>query len=487
MNRMHVLLVMPWVASAKYARWLTVLFVGVASIVAAAFAVTGESHVHRTGFILALAFAVWALWGSCLGANIQLARNARDLCLPRMQRAADLSLLLFAAISLTVPAGLCWILGVTPLLAAAVFVVAAASGLAYMLLPFWMGLPLVTATVMGVMTYGLDVRMSTWWALAVSLTAFDVFRWWQLRSASAVARDGMNAAAVFWHYRQDAMANGGWFAVSQRLLQERVTAPVHTELRDIDPRHAVASIRFALGGVGMPKPFASRLKDIGRLLVYVMAFMLLFVLAPLVTSPVAASGRVVHWLSPLLTFASLMVSCTAVTLFAGRSRSMWRKTDAELPLLALLPGLGDADSVKRSTLLAVFAPPVVFLACACAVLCLATLALPATPWAYVALMLCCSGALVLTVAVTLASLAGTPMHTAGYVLLYIVQLVLSMLVLMKAMPTDQYHGPHPEQFGVIPVWLLVVWGVYLLVLAILAVHGARELRDRPHAFLPNTA
>jgi hypothetical protein len=58
-----------------------------------------------------------------------------------------------------------------------------------------------------------------------------------------------------------------------------------------------------------------------------------------------------------------------------------------------------------------------------------------------------------------------------------------MLLLIKAMPTDRYHGAHPEQLGVIPAWLLVLWSIYLLVLAVLAVHGARELRKRPHAFL----
>jgi uncharacterized membrane protein len=79
------------------------------------------------------------------------------------------------------------------------------------------------------------------------------------------------------------------------------------------------------------------------------------------------------------------------------------------------------------------------------------------------------------------------MPTLEYVFWYIVQLVLSMLVLMKAMPTDQYHGPHPEQFGVVPAWLLALWAVHLLALGVLAVHGGRALRERPHAFLANTA
>lgn len=485
MNRLGTLLVMPWVASAKYARLLAVLFVGGALVIACAMAITGEAGIHREVFILVLGFAVWSLWGAYLGANLQMARNARDLCLPRMQRDADLSLLLFAVLSLALPVALCWLLDVTPVLAAAVFIAAAALGLAYMLLPLWIGFPLVIAFVWGTMAHGLGGNVPAWWGLAVVLAGFDVLRWSQLRTAPEVRREGMGAAAVFYCYRQDAMANGGWFGFGQRFLQEHVTVPPHVKLDGVGPRHAVASIRFALGGFGMPKPFASRLQDIGRLLVFVWVFVLLGILAPLLASPEPTGNFTLHWLSPLLTFGSLLTCCTVVNIFAGRTRVLWRKTDAELPLLALLPGLGDAESGKHSTMTALLVPATVFLACTCAVLCAATLALPATPWAYVALILSCAGALVLVIAVALASLAGKPMHTVGYVLFYAAQLVLSMLVLIKAMPTDQYHGAHPALIGVVPVWLLVLWGLYLTVLIVFATQGGRALRDRPHAFLAN--
>jgi hypothetical protein len=477
---------MPWVASARYARLLAVLFIGGALIVASAMAVTGEAHAHRQTFILVLGFAVLSLWGSYLGANLMMVRSARELCLPRMQHDADLSLLLFVVPSLALPVALCWMLGATPLLVAAVFTVAAALGFAYMLLPLWLGFPLLMAVVFTIMTHGLNESLWACWGAAAVLAVIDALRWWQLRTATEVPRDGMRAAALFYSYRHDAMANGGWFGFAQRFLPERVTVPLHAELRGVGPHHIVGSIRFALGGFGMPKPFASRLQDIGRLLAFVWLFVLFGLLAPLLASPAHAGGArgiLLHWGSPLLTFGSLMTCCVAVNVFAGRARALWRKPDAELPLLALLPGLGSGAAGKRSAVTALLAPPVVFLACTCAVLCIATLALHTTAWAYASLALCCAGALVLIVAVTLASLAGRPMHTIEYVFWYIVQLVLSTLVLMKAMPTDQYHGPHPEQFGVVPAWLLVAWGVYLLVLTLFAINSAREMRRRPHAFL----
>ncbi len=490
MNRLGVLLLMPWVASARYARLLAMLFIGGALIIACAMAVTGEAHAHREIFILALGFAVFSLWGSYLGSNLMLVRSARELCLPRMQHDADLSLLLFAVPSLALPVALCWMLGARPLLAAAVFTAAAALGLAYMLLPLWIGFPLLMATVFTVMTHGLNESLLACWGAAVVLVVIDVLRWWQLRTATEVPRDGVRAAALFYSYRRDAMANGGWFGFAQRFLQERITVPRHAELRNVGPHHIVGSIRFALGGFGMPKPFASRLQDLGRLLAFVWVFVLFGLLAPLLASPAHTGGTrgiLLHWGSPLLTFGSLMTCCVAVNVFAGRARALWRKPDAELPLLALLPGLGSGAAGKRSAVTALLAPPIVFLACTCAVLCIATLALHTTAWAYASLALCCAGALVLIVAVTLTSLGGRPMHTVEYVFWYIVQLVLSMLVLMKTMPADQYHGPHPEQFGVVPAWLLALWAVHLLTLGVLAVHSGRALRERPHAFLANTA
>jgi hypothetical protein len=486
MNRLGTLLLMPWVASARYARLLAGLFIGGALLVASTMAVTGEAHAHREVFILVLGFAVWSLWGSYLGSNLMMVRSARELCLPRMQHDADLSLLLFAIPSLALPVALCWMFGATPLLAAAVFTAAAALGLAYMLLPLWIGFPLLMATVFTIMTHGLDESLLACWSAAVVLVVVDVLRWWQLRTAIDVPRNGPRAAALFYGYRREAMANGGWFGFAQRFLPERVTVPRHAELRGLGPRHIVASIRFALGGFGMPKPFASRLQDIGRLLAFVWIFVLLGLLAPLLSSPAHAGGVhgiVLHWGSPLLTFGSLMTCCVAVNVFAGRTRALWRNPDAELPLLALLPGLGIGAAGKRFAAIAVLAPPSVFLACTYAALCIATLVLHATAWAYAALALCCAGALAQIVAVTLASLAGRPMPTLEYVFWYIVQLVLSMLVLMKAMPTDQYHGPHPEPSGMVPAWLLAAWATYLFVLTLLAINSAREMRARPHAFL----
>lgn len=492
MKRLHLLLVMPWVASPLYTRLIAALAVGGALVVALVIAAAGRMHAHadwRYAFILALGFAVWALWSSYLATSLQLARDARELCLPRIARGADHGLLLFAALSIGLPTLACWALGAPPALAAATFVLAAALGLAYMLLPFYFGFPLVMAVFTVLVARGLATVVASWWMLIPALVAFDVWRWWRLRTAAFVRKDGLAAAAVFYCYRRDAMRNGGWHSLSQTFLQHSVKNAMPLDLRGIGSGRPVNSLRLALGGFGMPKPFMARLLDAGRLLLFLLVFALLVITMQLFGPDAPVENAMAlrkHWVSPLLIYGGVMTGAVAVAAFASRMRSLWRKPDAELPLLALLPGLGQSDAAKRATLLAALVPAAVFLAITGCVLCAGASEVGATAWAYVSLALCCAGALVLIVAATLASLGGRPMHTVEYVLLYIAQLVLSTLVLIKAMPTDQYHGPHSELIGVVPAWLLVLWGVYLVTLAILAVHGARELRARPHTFLANT-
>lgn len=82
MNRLHVLLMMPWLSPAKFARLLAMLFVCSALIVAVALAATGGTHVHRNAFILVLGLVLWSLWSSRLAANLQQSVHARSCTTP---------------------------------------------------------------------------------------------------------------------------------------------------------------------------------------------------------------------------------------------------------------------------------------------------------------------------------------------------------------------------------------------------------------------
>ncbi|HXE66770.1 MAG TPA: hypothetical protein VN630_06995 [Rhodanobacteraceae bacterium] len=490
MNRVHVLLVMPWVASPLYTRLIAALAVSGALAVAVMIALAGWMHAYadwQHALIFVLGFAVWMLWSSYVATSLQLARDARDLRLPRIARGADHCLLLFAALSIGLPALACWALGVPVALATATCVLAAALGLAYMLLPFYVGFPLVMAVFIALTAHGLAASVASWWILIPALVVFDALRWWQLRVAASVRKDGLAAATVFYCYRRDAMRSGGWRSLSQTFLQSPMKA-MALNLHGIGPGHPVNSLRLALGGFGMPKSFVARLQDVWRLLAFLLVFALFFIAMQLFGPGVHSGNAVVvrrYWISPLLIYGGVMASVVSVTAFASRTRSLWRKLDAELSLLALLPGLGKPDAAKRITVLASLAPATVFLAIVCCVLCAGAIEVDATAWAYVSVVLCCVGAFALIAASTLESLGGSPIHTAGYVLLYCAFTALASIVLSISLPANQYHGAHPELIGVVPAWLFVAWSAYLLVLAVLAVHGARELRKRSHAFLAN--
>ena len=489
MNRLRLLFTMPWVASAKYARLFMVLSVGGLLAAATAIAAAGLTHAFPRwshAFVVVIGVAIWVLWSSYVPASLQLARNARDLCLPRITRDADLSLLVFAVISVVLPIVLCGLSGAPWLATSELFVCAAASALAYLLLPFYLGLPLVLALVLLVLPYTPATTPAIWPWLTGLLPAIALWRWWHLRRADTVQMEGWNAAALFYCYRQDAMRNGGLLNFSQAFLQRQLGEPGGVDLHRVGPDRPITAMRLALGGPGMPKPLATRVRDAGLLLVYVLMFALLSLLQLAFGAHAylqSAGAFRLHWIPPLLIYLGMLTCCLGVSMSGGRVRTLWRKQDAELPLLALLPGLGSTEDSKRHALGAILFPLGAFLAVTAVVLCAGAFAVAAKPWTYLAVGFCCGGAFALAAAITLNTLGGKSIEVAGYVILYLGLLVLVALTLIAGLPND--YGPHSERFGVLPAWLLLCWTGFLTLLGGMAFHGWRGLQRRPHPFLAN--
>lgn len=470
------------------------MVVGAAVATAIGIAIAGAAHAYphwSHAFILAVGLAIAWLWASYLCANLQLARDAHDLCLPRIEHDTDFCLLWFAVLSIALPILACRLTGVDPSLASAVFVAAAAIGLAYALLPFYVGLPLVMAIFLLAVTNRLALPTSLLWGFLAALAAFDLWRWWRLRHATSVQRDGWNAALVFYCYQQDSVRSGGWFSLERAFLRNCLGTPSHLDLRGIGPRAPVASLRLALGGLGMPKPLPAHLRDLAHVLGYALAIPLLFLALQGViphprSEPVARVIRL-HWIAPFLANCCVFSCCAVVFAFAGRCRALWRKADAELPLLSLLPGLGTAQQVKLHAALALLMPAGLVVAGIAAVLCLGAAGIGAGAWMYVSIWICCVGAFSLVVTSTLTVLGGKPMETATYVSLYVGLIALSILMVSLSLAPYAYHGPHPERIGVPPAWLWILWGAYFCVSGWLAREGRMALRERPHAFLSNAS
>lgn len=494
MNRLRLLLWMPWVASAKYSRLFAALAIGGLFAAATTIAATGLAHASLRwshACALAIGVAIWMLWSSYVPASLQLARNAHDLRLPRIPRDADLSLLLFVAISVVMPIVLCGLSGAPWLATSELFVCAAASGLAYILLPFYLGLPLVLTLVLLALSHALALHAlattpAIWPWLTGLLSIIALWRWWHLRRADTVQMEGWNAAALFYCYRQDTMRNGGWQNFSQAFLQRQLGDPGKVDFHGVGPDRPITAMRFALGGPGIPKPFATRVRDAGLLLTYVLllASLILF-LQGLDAHAYAQSAYTlrVHWISPLLIYLGVLMCSLGVSTSGGRVRTVWRKRDAELPLLALLPGLGSTLDSKRHVLGAVLLPAGVFLAGIAAILCMGALAVTAKPWTFLAMGLCCGGAFALAAAVTLDTLGGKSIGTAIYATLYLGLFVFVVLTLAVGLPND--YGPHADRFGILPLWLLLCWAGFFVLLGGMALRGWRGLQRRPHPFLAN--
>ncbi|HET7932127.1 MAG TPA: hypothetical protein VFL63_12170 [Rhodanobacteraceae bacterium] len=490
MKRLRLLLAMPWVASASVCRWVTAALIGVALLVAVICLAIGAA-LPASGYLVTgtnvLAFSVWFLWSGYIPANLQLARDAQVLRLPRIGRAADHSLLLFIVVGWVVPVLVCWAIGVPQPFATEILGVAAAAGMAYLMLPLYLGITLTVALAVLLTARGGDLPDAGWLALGIPLIVFDAWRWWRLRSARAVRVDSAHAAAVFYIYHLYKLrrASGGYTDANLSVIQRQLSNPGRVTVHGLGPARPVTALRFALGGLAMPKPASARLRDAGLLAIYLAIFVLLFVMpqALFPSWPHDAAFIRLHWLSPLLLYTGILTCILGVTLFAGRTLSVWRKPDAELALLALLPGLGTAGQQRGRLLRALLLPAAVFLIGATAAWCVVAAAIHTSAWAYIAIGICALGSFTLVAAITFETLGHRTVHVAAYLLSLGVAFLLALFLLQASLPSFEHTRQALHHPGVPPAWVVVAWMLFLLIAGSFACKGWLELRRRPHPFL----
>lgn len=490
MKRLGQLLTMPWVASAAGSRLIAAGVIGLALLMAAVCLALGAA-LPGSGYLVTgtnfLAFGVWFLWSGYIPANLQLARDARTLCLPRIARDADRSLLLFIGVGVIAPIALCWALGAPQPYASAILAVAAAAGLAYLMLPLYVGIALTTALAVWLTSRGGDLSAAAWFSLALPLIAFDAWRWWRLRVARSVRTDGAGAATVFYMYHLYKVRRScaGFPLLTQSFTQRQFSNPGRIALHGLGPKYPVTALRFALGGPAMPKSAVARLRDTGLLAIYLLAFVLLFVLPQALFTdwPRNATYVRLHWLSPLLLYTGILTSILGVTLFAGRTLSVWRKPDAELALLALLPGLGSPAQSRREVLCALLLPAGAFLVGATALWCVVAAAIHTGPWAFAAIAICAIGTFALVAAITFQTLGHHAVHMAAYVVSLAVVFLLALILLQFCLPTFEHTRWALQHPGVPPAWIIVAWSIFLIATISFVIKGWRELRRRPHPFL----
>ncbi|MDE2156781.1 MAG: hypothetical protein KGJ32_12935 [Xanthomonadaceae bacterium] len=477
-------LLLPWQVAHVAVRWLALALFGAAVVGATAFGIFSHQPDMwvRTAGVIGVAEAL--IGSSCLMNPVLLAIDAHQLRMPGIERQAMAGVLLNGVLGSFAPAVVIgWFSG--HVLVLAVFVALfCVGGFLWSLLPRYAGLVLYLAA--------LKATMFTSWvpgpgkahflawalpALVLGLVLVAVcWRRWVLapnpyrmsRRSPPVLRLGLGAAVAGRGPHSQLNRRHPW-------LQARA------DLRGCGPRHPVRSLRVALGGSYQPLTTMGWLRQ--SVLVIAAVAMLVAWIAVMILQGEAARtfSGILH--SDAMTFlvaGGVCVSIIYASSCLGHLRLRWSCVNAELPLLALLPGLG--TGVKRDLLRASLWPPLRILLLA------ALLAL--------ALVTRLSGR-----AEVFALLA--PISAAGYLVAFTLLIFSGQrpgrwtMLGLNSLGLLLFGGglfalPFSSTGGASALSVVLLWGLFLIAwLALAAILlwsarlGWRGLQRRPHPFLSN--
>ena len=486
--RLYRVLLTPWVATPRFSRWLLVFML--------ALLVLGDA----LGQIFGVATRVWVFSACMLGAanamcwllllpnGLLLAMAARHLRLPGIRRDVVWSLLLYAALGIGVPM-LCQFPHGHMLGFAIVQVLVVVGTMLYLVLPAYVGLALCLLPVLfnsarhAFSLPGLtDPRFLSWGGTtAVLLVLLLAWRWrhllrgdyaeWGMRAPNLInLRRNMGGA------QRDPLTDAG-------LLRARPNWMLaHPDLRRVGPQAPVRSLRVALGGASLPQTIIGCLYQwVSVMLMVVLAGLVLLVttlddhrLSHVLYYVFSREGFVAaSWVFAVCGLALVMTPVELLTL-------RWGRRNAELPLLALLPGLGQAGRSTCVLLRTVIERPAVRLGLLLLVGWLGTASLDVGWTVALAMLVVTLGCLGYVYAMALSLFGGCPLPNFGKSLLMIGMFVLvSVTVLLPQLwhDWDMLYAARARDA------LVAAWLALALFLSWLGVHGWRELRQRPHPFL----
>ncbi len=411
------------------------------------------------------------LWAVLLPNNLLLTHAARHQRMPRVQRESRFSLCLYALLSIGLPAALLGFAGGPAAVIAVELLLAAGLGMAYAVLPRYIAILVLFAPQLhGALWRWLALPGDTQPGfllpsvlLAVGLWAIVGWRWHRVSRDEAVM-NGLHAP-MLWTFRLAMLRRGGnlYPGIADAGGQSR-------QLPDwLRPK-------VDLRGTG---PFRVR-----QLIILLLGYSLL---ASLLVMQASGYGSDAHehvsafggintllWIAP----------CFSAGLALGIGRTLrlrWSRWDAELSLLALLPGLGDPAQMKRALLRASLLPSMSVQG----LLLLASILLAL--WWHMAdgsdLLLLLIGQLAgigLLLASTLSVFGGTSLHAGHNTALRVAGGIWFTLLIFAAASLGK-TAP-----GTVMASLLAIgWTTFGMGLLWLGQRGWRGLQLRPHPFLVN--
>lgn len=482
-------LALPWMALSRPARaWVGGGFAVLLAILVGAGAMNIHGDLIETGDIAhAAAFVDCFFWAGVVSQSLLLAREAHHLRLPALGREVCASLALYAALTIALPALLLAGLGGHAAAMLAEIALGAGLGMAYAVLPPYLGvgvcfvpmlrdhvkawLPAPTSSPDGFLAWAVPCAVLLWlligsfWRKAVRLDY----------GLSGARRPVMlNLRTLAWHGRN----RGNAMEAEQIRRRWRWAQPV-ADLRGAGPGAAVRNLRIAMGGWAMPLTSASRLRQFGILLAS-----MLFPLAVLATTMHDdGSMRGMPIVANLLLFVFGFLGALLALVQALTLQRRWSRHNAELPLLALLPRIGDPARIKRELLRATVLPTLGLQALlALAILALAR-SLHLDNGSCVLLLLGQLAGAGMLMALALITLGGVRIHdgwrmaltTYGYLL--VSASTMLALPLFDAAPVMRHSA---AAWGAAALWA----GLFVPSLR-LCQRGWQAYRQRPHPFLAN--
>lgn len=422
-------------------------------------------------------------WALLMPNALVLARDARALRLPALERDAVLSLIVYAVALIVVPGLLipppASLTSVQTLLSFALF---AAVPLAYMCLPGYLAAFIIVGwLILNQLSPNLaavaNMMNFTVWAAPMLLVLLLAIAWsWRRTVRGAIAAASHSAPMVL-KLRMSAWKGSDKADIAQ-VRQRPDWLRAQPDLRRCGPEFPQQSLRVVLGGLFLPQRWTSRLRTWLWAVLWSSLFVAFMMLQAWSRHPQTG------WLWRAGLFATLawgigfgasMVALISV-LRLGR---VWQNVTGELPLLALLPGLGARGDLLRAML----TPPLYTQLPLLALSLICALSLHLHPAALAFVLLTQVGAIAFVVVFVLLIAGGklpnkwlvSVLGCAGFVLVSV-----SLFV-----PTLSDASTIRLPAGNLADWLIAGWLALGAILFCLGLRGWRGLVQRPHPFLPN--
>lgn len=487
----------PWRVTHRSLRWLggTVgLLLCVAALACGLF-VHGR-HGWRFGVAL-YAFGAAYFWLCVMACLLLVCVDARRMRLPGIQRMVVASLLLYALITVAVPLAMFVPVGGDAATIALVAALAASVGLLATLLPrylvmlvgFLPALAIGARHVIHVPFPGQPGFAVLGSALLLVFVVVDIVRWRQLLCADATPETGLGSTMVM-QYRRNGAMGGAWADMaragtgdSRSMRQRTGNAQPAVRLAGIGPQSPVLAMRVALGGAYAPLSLRGHWRRFARLGLP----LLLFIPVMAIMQAGEAHGDVLHEVMQgvyinLMLWLGVMGGMTVMVMGCLLPWVRWRRANAELPLLALLPGLGDTASQRRDLLRAALARPLTMQTLLLALVLAAALAVHGGPLVMAFLTLTQLGCATTIVAMACCTFGHTPLPGWGMAMLLT---GIAVLAFASSFVPSLLTVSGKEIGGGTLCALAAGWAAAAVALLWLGRRGWHGLQRQPHPFMPN--